>query len=122
MGWSRDMVTFPGFCARVWAGGDGVFAGVVCAPTTSKHGHTVSKSGRHRRRKRMADSLRQQGNTRMGVPRPARKRGDGYAGGARAGTFRAAFLTGKLRACVSGAVPVGSRTKARALTGAGSMA
>ena len=50
---SSDMVTVPGFCARVWAGGDGVFAGVVCAPTTSKHGHTVSKSGRHRRRKRM---------------------------------------------------------------------
>ncbi len=50
---SSVMVTAPGFCARAWAGGDGVFAGVVCAPATSKHGRTVSKSGRHRRRKRM---------------------------------------------------------------------
>jgi hypothetical protein len=50
---SSVMVTAPGFCARVWAGGDGVCAGVVCAPAISKQGHTVSKSGRHRRRKRM---------------------------------------------------------------------
>jgi hypothetical protein len=50
---SSVMVTAPGFCARVWAGGDGVFAGVVCARATSKDGHMVSKSERQRRRKRM---------------------------------------------------------------------